>query len=74
MIGLPQMGKTSLSKILTKANIESRGHFTPREAHLGLDKLAAQVGEAETRAWTLPLEGKDHLVKDADFLTIRHSA
>lgn len=48
IIGLPQVGKTSLFKILTKANIEERGH-NPREAHLGvtkvpderLDKLAA---------------------------------
>jgi ribosome-binding ATPase len=48
IIGLPQVGKTSLFKILTKANVEERGH-NPREAHLGiakvpderLDKLAA---------------------------------
>ena len=45
IIGLPQVGKTSLFKILTKAHVE--GHA--REAHLGvakvpddrLDKLAA---------------------------------
>jgi len=48
IIGLPQVGKTSLFKILTKAQVEERGH-NPREAHLGvakvpderLDKLAA---------------------------------
>jgi len=48
IIGLPQVGKTSLFKILTKVNTEERGH-NPREAHLGvakvpderLDKLAA---------------------------------
>lgn len=48
IIGLPQVGKTSLFKILTKAHVEERGH-NPREAHLGvakvpdqrLDKLAA---------------------------------
>src|SRR5437868_6732524 len=48
IIGLPQVGKTSLFKILTKANVEERGH-NPREAHLGvatvpderLDKLSA---------------------------------
>lgn len=48
IIGLPQVGKTSLFKILTKAHVQERGH-NPREAHLGvakvpdqrLDKLAA---------------------------------
>ncbi len=48
IIGLPQVGKTSLFKILTKVNVEDRGYS--REAHLGvatvpddrLDRLAAQ--------------------------------
>ena len=56
IIGLPQVGKTSLFKILTKANIESRGHSNPREAHLGiakvpdarLDQLAAQANTRRT--------------------------
>lgn len=47
IIGLPQVGKTSLFKILTKAQVGE--HVNPREAHLGvatvpdsrLDKLAA---------------------------------
>lgn len=38
IIGLPQVGKTSLFKILTKAAIEERGH-NPREAHLGIAKV-----------------------------------
>src|SRR5437588_3217209 len=38
IIGLPQVGKTSLFKILTKSNIEERGH-NPREAHLGVAKV-----------------------------------
>src|SRR5215469_17740322 len=50
IIGLPQVGKTSLFKILTKADISSRTFANPREAHLGiakvpddrLDRLAAQ--------------------------------
>src|SRR5450755_4487564 len=50
IIGLPQVGKTSLFKILTKVDISSRGHSNPKEAHLGiakvpddrLDRLAAQ--------------------------------
>jgi len=49
IIGLPQVGKTSLFKILTKADISSRAYANPREAHLGiarvpddrLDRLAA---------------------------------
>jgi hypothetical protein len=48
IIGLPQVGKTSLFKILTKAKLDS-GHANPREAHIGvarvpderLDKLSA---------------------------------
>jgi ribosome-binding ATPase len=47
IIGLPQVGKTSLFKILTKAKVEDRGYS--REAHIGvarvpderLDKLSA---------------------------------
>jgi len=48
IIGLPQVGKTSLFKMLTKADISSRSHGNPREAHIGvatvpddrLDRLA----------------------------------
>ncbi|MBV9435332.1 MAG: redox-regulated ATPase YchF [Acidobacteria bacterium] len=38
IIGLPQVGKTSLFKILTKSHVEERGH-NPREAHLGVAKV-----------------------------------
>ena len=38
IIGLPQVGKTSLFKILTKAQVEERSH-NPREAHLGVAKV-----------------------------------
>src|SRR5215469_10024920 len=49
IIGLPQVGKTSLFRILTKAHL-SPSHANPREAHIGiakvpddrLDRLAAQ--------------------------------
>ncbi len=49
IIGLPQVGKTSLFKILTKSKLEAGGYSNPREAHIGvakvpderLDKLAA---------------------------------
>src|SRR5881227_1524983 len=49
IIGLPQVGKTSLFTILTKASVSS-GRANPRDAHIGvakvpddrLDRLAAQ--------------------------------
>src|SRR5215813_14587071 len=49
IIGLPQVGKTSLFQILTKAHLSGQTHSNPREAHIGvakvpddrLDKLAA---------------------------------
>jgi len=49
IIGLPQVGKTSLFKILTGARLEDRGYLNPKEVHLGmarvpddrLEKLAA---------------------------------
>ncbi len=39
IIGLPQVGKTSLFKILTKVDISNRTHSNPREAHLGIAKV-----------------------------------
>ena len=56
IIGLPQVGKTSLFKILTKAKLEDRGYSNPREAHIGvarvpddrLDKLAALYSPKKT--------------------------
>jgi len=56
IIGLPQVGKTSLFKILTGAKLEDRGYSNPREAHIGvakvpdtrLDKLAAMVATRKT--------------------------
>jgi ribosome-binding ATPase len=39
IIGLPQVGKTSLFKILTKVDLSSRAHANPREAHLGIAKV-----------------------------------
>jgi GTP-binding protein YchF len=49
IIGLPQVGKTSLFRILTRARLEERSYSSPREAHIGmarvpdprLDRLAA---------------------------------
>ncbi len=54
IIGLPQVGKTSLFKILTRAHLEARSN--PREAHLGvakvpderLDKLSALYNPVKT--------------------------
>src|SRR5258706_14371051 len=49
IIGLPQVGKTSLFQILTKVRLSEQAYSNPREAHIGvakvpddrLDKLAA---------------------------------
>ncbi len=57
IIGLPQVGKTSLFKILTKAKLEEHsGYSNPREAHIGmarvpdqrLDKLSALYSPKKT--------------------------
>ena len=50
IIGLPQVGKTSLFRILTKAHLSEHAYANPREAHIGvakvpddrLERLAAQ--------------------------------
>src|SRR5579863_7162075 len=39
IIGLPQVGKTSLFKILTKAPISTSSFANPREAHLGVARV-----------------------------------
>jgi len=39
IIGLPQVGKTSLFRILTKANLSASAYANPREAHVGVAKV-----------------------------------
>jgi len=39
IIGLPQVGKTSLFRILTKANLSASAFANPREAHVGVAKV-----------------------------------
>jgi GTP-binding protein YchF len=39
IIGLPQVGKTSLFRILTKAHLDDRAFSNPREAHVGVAKV-----------------------------------
>src|ERR1700761_7090112 len=39
IIGLPQVGKTSLFKILTRAKLETPAYSNPREAHIGIAKV-----------------------------------
>ena len=39
IIGLPQVGKTSLFRILTKANLSEHAFSNPREAHVGIAKV-----------------------------------
>jgi len=39
IIGLPQVGKTSLFRILTKAHLSEHAYANPREAHIGVAKV-----------------------------------
>lgn len=39
IIGLPQVGKTSLFQILTKTHFSGQAHANPREAHIGVAKV-----------------------------------
>jgi ribosome-binding ATPase len=39
IIGLPQVGKTSLFQILTKADVSAQSRANPREAHIGVAKV-----------------------------------
>jgi hypothetical protein len=39
IIGLPQVGKTSLFRILTKAHLSEHAFANPREAHIGVAKV-----------------------------------
>src|ERR1700758_5532251 len=39
IIGLPQVGKTSLFRILTKAQLSEQAYINPREAHVGVAKV-----------------------------------
>ncbi len=39
IIGLPQVGKTSLFRILTKAQLSDQSYANPREAHVGVAKV-----------------------------------
>src|SRR6476659_9569138 len=39
IIGLPQVGKTSLFRILTKAHLSGQAFANPREAHIGVAKV-----------------------------------
>lgn len=39
IIGLPQVGKTSLFRILTKAHLAEQAYANPREAHVGIAKV-----------------------------------
>jgi hypothetical protein len=56
IIGLPQVGKTSLFKILTKLHLDENAYSNPRDAHLGvarvpderLDKLSALYSPKKT--------------------------
>src|SRR5205823_12855833 len=42
IIGVPQVGKTSLFKILTKARLAAGAYLKPKEAHVGVAKVPDQ--------------------------------
>jgi len=50
IIGLPQVGKTSLFKDLTKAKLEERGHS--RQEHIGVGACAGRAGWTSCRRST----------------------
>ena len=71
IIGLPQVGKTSLFQILTRAHVSAPAHSNPREAHVGvakvpddrLDRLAAlyspkKLTQLPSNMWTLALSAR----------------
>src|SRR6185437_15387892 len=81
IIGLPQVGKSSLFKILTKAKVDEHGYSNPREAHIGvarvpderLDKLSALYSPKKTTYATVDYVdvaaiGQEAL-KETSFLT-----
>ncbi len=43
IIGLPQVGKTSLFGILTKAHLSQQAYANPREAHIGVAKVPDEL-------------------------------
>lgn len=83
IIGLPQVGKTSLFKILTKADVSNRSS-NPREAHIGiatvpddrLDRLAAQCNprkliHAQVEYADMGAIGQDALKESAYLASLR---
>jgi GTP-binding protein YchF len=71
IIGLPQVGKTSLFRILTKARLEERAN--PRESHIGvarvpderLDRLAALYSPRKTTFATVEFADVAAIGQDA---------
>jgi len=56
IIGLPQVGKTSLFGILTKVHLSEQAYSNPREAHIGVAKVPDERLDKAGRA--LPSEEK----------------
>ncbi len=80
IIGLPQVGKSSLFRMLTKANLSEQAYANPREAHVGvakvpderLDRLAAmyspkKLTHASVEYVDLGAIGQDSL-KDSGYI------
>src|SRR6202795_30746 len=82
IIGLPQVGKTSLFGILTKARLSEQAYANPREAHIGvakvpddrLDRLAAlydpkKLTHASVEYVDVGAMGRD-VLKETAYLTL----
>ena len=52
IIGLPQVGKTSLFGILTKARLSEQAYANPREAHIGVARCPTTASTAWPRSMT----------------------
>src|ERR1700745_130612 len=85
IIGLPQVGKTSLFRILTKASLSEHAYSNPREAHIGvakvqdegLDRLAAmyhpkKLTHASVEYVDVGAIGQDALKESAYLGHLRH--
>ena len=73
IIGLPQVGKTSLFKILTKAKVEEHGRSNPREAHIGVARVPDERLEKLSALYS-PKKTTFATVEYADVAAIRQEA
>jgi hypothetical protein len=54
IIGLPQVGKTSLFRILTKAHLSDQAYANPREAHIGVGSTPGALVSCQSAGYASP--------------------